>query len=121
MKRIEPEIVISLLAILLIVFIIIFDVVVENCDRRDMVVTVTDKQVKTSSDHGKYLVYCKDSDGNIEVLEIEDSFVQMRFDSSDEYAAIEIGKTYKFTVVGKRMYFLSKYPNILNHELEEEQ
>lgn len=100
---------------------IIINAFMHNCNRRDIVVTVTDKQVKTYNNDGKYLVYCKDLDGNIEVFEIEDSFVQMRFDSSDEYAAIEVGKTYKFTVVGMRIHFLSMYPNIIQHELKEEQ
>lgn len=79
---------------------------------RDVTVTVTDKTVKNDSGDGKYLIYTKDAEGEIEVYEITDSLFSGRFDSSDDYAEIEVGKTYKFDVAGSRVRFLSWYPNI---------
>lgn len=84
-------------------------------NRREVTMTVTDKNVKNNSDSGKYLVYCKDDKGNIAVLEITDALLAGRFDSSDTYAGIEVGKTYKFDIGGSRNRLLSWYPNIYEY------
>ena len=39
-----------------------------------------------------------------------------RFNSSDMYAEIEVGKTYKFEVGGSRNELWSWYPNIYKYE-----
>ena len=58
-----------------------------------------------------YLIYTKDA-----TYEITDSWLYGRFDSSDLYGRIEVGKTYKVKVGGTRVPFLSVYPCI--HEVE---
>ena len=78
--------------------------------------TVTDKGIKSvSKSEDMYLVYTKTADG-VEVFQITDSWLAGRFDSSDVYASIEVGKTYKFGVRGERNEFMSWYPNIYEFE-----
>ena len=84
----------------------------KGTERREEIGTVTDKGTKRSGDDDKYLVYTKDENGESQVFEITDSFAFGRYNSADVYAGIEIGKTYSFTVVGKRSEFYSIYPNI---------
>ena len=80
---------------------------------RHETVTVTDKAIKRhGSDDDKYLIYTELENGDISVYEITDSLFAGRFDSSDLYASIEVGKTYDFYVAGKRVPFLSLYPNV---------
>lgn len=92
----------------------------ESCrkgtERREEIGTVTDKGIKRSGDEDKYLVYTKDENGESQVFEITDSILAGRFNSSDVYAEIEAGKTYKFTVGGSRNQFMSWYPNIYSFE-----
>ena len=77
--------------------------------------TVTDKGVKRNGESDKYLVYTVGESGEIRVYEITDSFVAGRFNSSDVYAGIEVGKTYEFTLAGERNEFMSWYPNIYSY------
>lgn len=88
---------------------------------RDVTVTVTDKAVKNDNDESKYLIFTEDKDGNIATFEITDSMVAGRFNSSDVYAAIKVGKTYNFTVGGSRNEFMSWYPNIYEYKLVEDE
>jgi cytosine/adenosine deaminase-related metal-dependent hydrolase len=39
--------------------------------------------------------------------------MQGKFNSSDIYGSIEVGKKYTFVIVGERSGFLSMYPNIV--------
>lgn len=87
------------------------------CNIRDITVTVTDKTVKNNSYESKYLVFTKDQNGGVATFEITDSLFKGRFNSSDVYAGIEIGKTYTFTVGGSRVEFLSWYPNIYKYTI----
>ena len=106
------------IVVIIIIGLIIANVVIRNGDKRIMSgYTVTDKQIKTEDKHGKYLVYTKDENNNVLVMEVTDTVWRWRFNSSDEYASIEIGKTYNFIVCGQRIPFLSMYPNILKHEV----
>lgn len=88
---------------------------------REVTATVTEKAVKNENESGLYLVYTEDENGNINTYEISDSLFRMRFDSSDVYAAIKPGNTYKFKIGGSRIKFLSWYPNIYGYELIESQ
>lgn len=80
--------------------------------RKEITATVKDKSTKRGGDKDKYLIYCKDNAGRTQVFEITDSFLAMRFNSSDLYAEIEVGKKYIFDVGGNRVPFMSWYPNI---------
>ena len=56
----------------------------------------------------KYLIFT-----DSEVFENTDSPVFWKFNSSDIYGRIEVGKTYRFDVVGYRINVLSSYRNII--------
>ena len=88
-------------------------------DMREVVATVTDKAVKNSDNGSKYIIFTEDKEGNIETYEITDSWIAGRFDSSDVYAGIKVGNTYKFKIGGSRNQLMSWYPNIYEYELVE--
>ena len=77
---------------------------------RHIVIEVTDKAVKDD----KYMIYGKTitKDRLPKSYEITDSFLAKRFDSSDLYGDIEIGKAYEMIVGGNRVPFMGWYPNI---------
>lgn len=81
--------------------------------------TVTEKGIKRTNEEDIYLVYTK-VDNDIAVFQITDSLIAGRFNSSDVYASIEVGKTYDFTVRGTRNEFMSWYPNIYEYKLVED-
>lgn len=87
-------------------------------DMRTIEGTVTEKTVKRSDDEDKYLVFVQETTpgGGLISLEITDSLLYGRFNSSDVYAGIEVGKTYSFEVGGSRVPVLSWYPNIYSYE-----
>lgn len=88
----------------------------KTVNRREVVGTVTDKGIKRDGKKDKYMVYTKDEDGNTQVYEITDNFLLLRFNSSDVYASIDVGKTYRFNIGGTRNTVLSYYPNIYKYE-----
>lgn len=77
--------------------------------------TVTDTVVRServnNGESGKYLIF-----GKNEVYQNTDSVPLLKFRSSDFYRDIEVGKTYRFTVVGWRLPFFSTYRNIVGFE-----
>lgn len=101
-----------LLALLIICVVAIIRPINKVTNTREIIATVTDKGIKNDSNKGKYLVYTKTIDGKVEVFEITDSLLAFRFDSSDVYAGIEVGKTYTFEIRGSRNRLFSWYPNI---------
>lgn len=78
--------------------------------------TVTDKDIKNYSSSSKFLVFTKTEDGQTRVFSMEDSLVEGRWNSADDYAEIEIGETYNFTVIGWRIPFMSEYENIIEFQ-----
>ena len=104
----ESSAVIGLIFIVLILILSIWKPINKVSDLREETIVVTDKMVKNDV----YLIYTKEA-----TYEITDSWLYGRFDSSDLYGKIEVGKTYKVTVGGKRVHFLSVYPCI--HKIEE--
>ncbi len=74
--------------------------------------TVKDKWVKNYSSDSEYLVSCDDT-----VYKISDLLFKGKFNSSDIYAKLEIGKKYKIKVTGYRLPYFSEYQNI--NEIEE--
>lgn len=74
-------------------------------------ITVKDKYLKrsgSSKSNDKYLVV--DTDNN--TYEITDLTFIGKWNSTDLYNQLEIGKEYKITTSGIRNQFLSMYPNI---------
>ena len=108
--------IIIVVAVIMVVALPLIRAIDKASNRREVIGTVTDKGVKNKSDDSKYLVYTEDQFGNIAVYEITDSLFAGRFDSSDTYAGIKVGKTYKFDVGGTRSEIFSFYPNIYGYE-----
>lgn len=75
-------------------------------------IEVTDKERVNYNKNGKYLIYGR-ADNNTLVLENTDSWYRGKFNSSDFYAEIEVGKTYQVTVVGYRIPIFDSYENII--------
>ncbi|MBW7977988.1 DUF1523 family protein [Bacillus velezensis] len=76
-------------------------------------IKVTDKETKTSGDSSKYLIFGDDEKGTAKVFENTDAIFARKFNSSDLYAEIEVGKTYEFKTIGFRNPFMSSYENIM--------
>ena len=87
-----------------------------NYNEQTYVATVTDKDVRNYNNSSKYLVFTKTEDGETRVFSVEDSLLRFRWNSSDVYGEIEVGKTYRCTVVGFRIEILSMYENIIDFE-----
>lgn len=68
---------------------------------------VKDKWVKKNGDTDKYLVSCDD-----EVYQITDNLFYGKFNSSDIYAELQVGKKYRLQVSGFRFGLTSSYKNI---------
>lgn len=70
---------------------------------------------------GKYLIFTRDANGEIHVFENMDNAHVDKKKTSDIYADIDVGSTYRFTVIGKRDYNNEAHPyqNIVDYELLE--
>lgn len=75
--------------------------------------TVTKLEIKRNDGDDIYLVFTTLENGQPRVFEITDSWAHWRFNSSDMYAGIIMGHTYKFGTYGWRIPFFSMYENIL--------
>lgn len=73
-------------------------------------VAITGKE-RGGSEKGKWIVF-----GKNETFEVSDTIVGWRWDSSDTYGKIEVGKTYNFQCRGYRVPFFSWYRNIMDVE-----
>lgn len=71
----------------------------------EKVFRILHKRVKEALSQGKSVVY-----------ENTDILWRGKFDSSNFYADMEIGKTYNVTLVGFRIPFFSWYENIVSYE-----
>lgn len=78
--------------------------------------TVTDKDIKNYDSSSKFLVFTKTEDGKTKVFSMEDTLIKGRWNTADDYAEIEIGETYTFTVIGWRIPFMSEYENIIEFQ-----
>ena len=70
---------------------------------------VTEKSTAVSDGESQYRVHTE----NCGTFSIEDSLLDTRFDTADMYGAIQNGETYDFSTRGKRVGFLSMFPNII--------
>ena len=74
-------------------------------------ITVIEKERVISNDASKYLIFTED-----EVFENTDTFVFLKFNSSDLHRDLRVDETYTVTVVGWRIPVLSLYRNIIRIE-----
>lgn len=110
----------NLIAIGIVLIIIIIPISIGihiDCGNEQTIdIIVKDKYIKNNGNSDKYMVV----DKNNNTYKIEDLFFKGKFNSTDLYNEIEVGKQYKITTTGKRLRFWSDYPNINKIELLEE-
>ena len=83
---------------------------------QEIEIIVKDKFIKNNNKSGIYLIV----DSNNETYQITDLIFKGKFNSTDLYNQLEIGKKYKIETTGYRIHILSKYQNINKiYELEE--
>lgn len=75
----------------------------------DQIFTVTGKESVRSGKSSTYLVFT-----NVTTYEVGDTLLFWRWDSSDVYGRLVVGKTYRATLQGWRIPIFSMYPNILD-------
>ena len=78
----------------------------------DTTIKVKDKWVDVQNKEGKYLIGTESG----EVFIIQDTLINMRYDSSTLYNKISVGQTCKIHTNGWRLPILSDYRNILTAE-----
>ena len=74
----------------------------------DIEITVTKTERINQGEESKYLVYTEN-----ETFENTDSWLYLKFDSSDLYGQMKSDQTYKVKVAGWRWKFFSSYRNIV--------
>lgn len=74
--------------------------------------TVEEKWIKRKNSNDLYLVSCGEK-----VYKIEDLLYKGKFNSSDIYANLKVGKKYRLTTTGYRLSYFSEYQNINEYEL----
>lgn len=79
-----------------------------NSCEENMSFHVVDKENVVQNQSSKYLIFTDE-----ETLQNEDEIMVGKFNSSDFYRKIEIGKTYTARVCGWRIPPLSQYKNII--------
>ena len=83
---------------------------------QEIEITVKDKFIKNYDKSSKYLIV----DENNNTYQITDLIFKGKFNSTDLYNQMEIGKKYKIETTGYRIRILSKYQNINKiYKLEE--
>jgi len=81
--------------------------------RNSFTAEVAKKEFETIEKPGRYIVTAKMNDGSARTLEVSDSLLEWKFDSSGLYKNIEPGKSYNFKVYGWKLPFLPCYENIV--------
>lgn len=81
---------------------------------QELEITVKDKFIKNNNKSGIYLIV----DTNNETYQITDLVFKGKFNSTDLYNQLEIGKRYKIETTGYRIHIFSKYQNI--NKIEED-
>lgn len=110
----------------MIIFIIVFIVlgtivsIPFNFNDHEYTVVITDKERVVNgsgeSTESKYLVFTDDVNGESRVFENTDTLFRLKWNSSNIQGKLKVGHTYKITVVGFRLSFMSMYENIIKVE-----
>lgn len=85
-----------LIILAIIIVFTIISVVYQDGNKNTYVATVTEKSVMKKDKDDKYLIYTKLEDGSTKVFEDVDSFIEGKYNSSDVYAEIQVGKKIYF-------------------------
>lgn len=121
MKKRTENIILNILVVLIFIGIIGLISIPNHLNKETHTVTITDKEVKRSGDDDKYIVFGETKDGEAVVFQNTDILTRFKFDSSDIQAKLKVGNTYELTTVGFRITLFSKYPNIIDMKLVEEE
>lgn len=119
-KNPNGNIIINILIVLVVLVIIgfvFYCYTIEYQNKEVIEITVKDKYVKRNGESDLYLVATEEG----ETYKIEDLFFKGKFNSTDLYNELDIGKKYKVEATGIRIPFLSMYKNINTVELIEEE
>lgn len=112
MNEYKFTIITSIVLIILFISPVIIIDVIRYSNETIVEIEIKDKYVK--GEQGTYFVIDKNDNAYI----IEDLIFKGKFNSTDLYNKLEIGNKYKIKTTGRRIHFLSMYPNI-NKILEE--
>lgn len=108
-----------------VVLAVVFSIRAFNFNDTEYTVTITDKDRITESSKdsdgnsntsSKYLIFADDKNGNSLVFENTDCFIRLKFNSSNIQGQLKEGNTYKITVIGYRVPFISWYQNVIKVE-----
>lgn len=108
-----------------VIALIVFGEMIFSFNDTEYTVTITDKEriTESSKDNdgnyktkSKYLVFADDENGEPIVFENTDCLVRFKFNSSNIQGKLKEGHTYKITVIGYRVPFLSWHQNIIKVE-----
>lgn len=80
-------------------------------------ITIKDKYVDVNNENGVFLVVSTDN----YTYKVSDLLFKGKFNSTDIYNNLEIGKTYEIETTGYRIPFFSEYKNINKYTLKEGQ
>lgn len=100
------DLITSILCILILLLFVFFPVM-GYLNKEELTVTVDDKWIKVDKNSSIYLVSTDKG-----VYKISDLLFIGKFNSSDIYSHLEIGKTYNIITTGYRIPFFSWYKNI---------
>ncbi len=81
---------------------------IKNLQTSQTTFKVTGKERVAENRSGKYLIFTDKT-----TFSVEDTWIHWRWDSSDFYGKIQIGKTYDAKVQGWRVPFMSWYQNLI--------
>lgn len=110
--------ILNIVSILIIFFMLVFiflSLFFNYLNPKSYTIEIKDKFIKNDRKSAKYLVV----DTNNTTYEISDLLFIGKFNSTDIYNSIDIGKSYKIYTTGFRIHVFSLYQNINKVELEE--
>lgn len=117
----KQELIVSLVMVAIILSLVVLVIGLPGYfGEKEYTITITDKNIKNYDGSSKFLVFTKTDKGATRVFEVTDTIVKGRWNSADDYAELEIGKTYDVDVIGWRIPLLSQYENIIDFDIVNE-
>lgn len=109
------EIIIVVVCVLFLLIAIVYPLA-RSFNDTQCTITITDKERVNDGGSSRYLIFGESENGEMLVFKNTDSILRWKWNSSDVYGELKVGSTYKVTVVGYRIRFLSEYQNIISYE-----
>lgn len=102
------ESIISITVIMIIFLSVFFIAFIEYANNEVSEIVVKEKYIKRNGEEDRYIIVTENND----TYKITDLIFKGKFNSSDIYNQLEIGKKYKIKTSGYRIPFLSEFKNI---------